>query len=114
MTSSNEKNSGRQPSQSDLEGQDLEQRLQKLESEVNQPPLYYPTKHHEPERPVQQSRRQLVKWAKIMGLFVTGLVAVRVAAWLSGFVISLVMIGIAGAAAWFVYKVFFEPDSRKS
>lgn len=78
-------------------------RLRELESEINQPPLYYTTKHLPPEAPKKRWGGKLLRAGQFLGIVVAVIIAVKVAA-------QFAYVVMIGGIAWVVFKIFVDKD----
>lgn len=80
-------------------------RLRELEAEISsiESPLHKTVKH-EPGNKLQSWQKKLVMAGKFFALVIAGIVSVKIATWLAGFI-------IVGAIVWFSYKLFFESET---
>ncbi|MEA5578989.1 hypothetical protein [Anabaena sp. UHCC 0451] len=80
----------------------VEMRLREMEDRINanEAPVYE-TQKHQPENSQKPWMRKAILGAKLFGLAVATIVAIRVASVLAGFVIF-------GALAFLLYKLFLE------
>ncbi|WP_353932463.1 hypothetical protein WJM97_07725 [Okeanomitos corallinicola TIOX110] len=80
----------------------VEKRLREMENMMNiEETPFYETQKHQPEKNQKSWMRKVILGAKLFGLLVVTIVAVRVATFIAGFVIF-------GALAFLVYKLFLE------
>jgi C4-dicarboxylate-specific signal transduction histidine kinase len=88
----------------EIQQRELDLRLRELDAEVNQKDIpYHPTKKHEDDGKITRSLKQdLVKAAKLSGLFLGGVAVVWVSQWLAW--ISLIAVAIGAGYAWFKFR----------
>ncbi|TAE60320.1 MAG: hypothetical protein EAZ76_16710 [Nostocales cyanobacterium] len=80
----------------------VEQRLREIENMMNIEKVpFYETRKHQPENTQKPWLRKVIFGAKLFGLFVLTVVAIRIAS-------ALVSIVIFGALAFLMYKLFLE------
>jgi hypothetical protein len=85
----------------------VERRLQEMDNLINAKDApFYETQKHQPEKSQKPWMRKAIFGAKLFGLAVLTIVAVRVASFVAGIVIF-------GALAFLVYKLFLESKFKK-
>lgn len=80
----------------------VEKRLREMENMMNiEEAPFYGTQKHQPENTQKSWMRKAIFGAKLFGVFVLTIVAIRIAS-------ALVSVVIFGALAFLVYKLFLE------
>jgi C4-dicarboxylate-specific signal transduction histidine kinase len=88
----------------EIQQRELDLRLREMDAEINQQDIpYHPTKKHENDGKITRSLKQdLVKAAKLSGLFLGGVAVVWLSQWLAW--ISLFAVVAGAGYAWFKFR----------